>query len=555
MNKQTTVLSIYLLFIPVVASSQWQAGGVPVSTTGYDKSFIATVADGANGAVFVWSDGVNQATGHDLFAQRIDAAGVPMWAPNGTPVCARPGHQLNGAVVTDGSDGFIIVWDDQRAGDRDVYAQRFDAAGNALWAPNGVPVCILTGVQSGPHIVPDGSGGAILAWSDTRSGASDVYAQRIDGTGTVQWTPTGVALCTAPDVQAAESILITDDGDAIVVWYDRRNGGQEDIYAQRVDVTGSIEWASDGAVICAATGRQRSPVAVSDGADGAIIAWDDRRNGVDEDIFVQRVGATGVVSWTPDGVEVCGLVGRQFYPSMVTDGMGGAILAWTDFRNDGDIFAQRVDAMGSVVWAVNGLGVSTAISSQSFCQVVADGAGGAIVAWGDLRDGYDIYAQHLEATGTAQWTPDGVAVANGGWIEEHAVLVPIDGSGAIFAWLDYRSEPGIYAQKIDSEGTPTAIMPETRTPRLTVSDAYPNPFSAGASLDLELPVTVDVTVSVFDVTGKRVRRGRTEQIAAGTKQLTFDGRDDTGRLLPSGVYFCRIKAAGETITRKMVIAR
>lgn len=62
-------------------------------------------------------------------------------------------------------------------------------------------------------------------------------------------------------------------------------------------------------------------------------------------------------------------------------------------------------------------------------------------------------------------------------------------------------------------------------------------------------------IQVFDVAGRRVRDERTSQLAAGWRDVAFDGRDDSGRMLPSGVYFYRVNAAGATITKKMVIAR
>jgi hypothetical protein len=44
-------------------------------------------------------------------------------------------------------------------------------------------------------------------------------------------------------------------------------------------------------------------------------------------------------------------------------------------------------------------------------------------------------------------------------------------------------------------------------------------------------------------------------MAPGWRTVAFDGRDDGGRLLPSGVYFCRVTAAGASVTRKIVLAR
>ena len=84
---------------------------------------------------------------------------------------------------------------------------------------------------------------------------------------------------------------------------------QFDIYAQRVNAAGSPQWTADGVALCTAANDQRDPTIVSDGAGGAIVTWDDRRNG-GYDIYAQHVpvppNAVAIVSF--DAVEVDGVV-------------------------------------------------------------------------------------------------------------------------------------------------------------------------------------------------------------------------------------------------------
>ncbi len=63
--------------------------------------------------------------------------------------------------------------------DWDVYAQKLDANGNALWAPNGVVVSDAIEIQGHPKNIPDGQGGSIFVWQDKRSGFYDIYVHRI----------------------------------------------------------------------------------------------------------------------------------------------------------------------------------------------------------------------------------------------------------------------------------------------------------------------------------------------------------------------------------------
>ena len=145
------------------------------------------------------------------------------------------------------------------------------------------------------------------------------------------WVQDGVAICTATGGQWSPMIVSDGAGGAIVTWYDSRNGST-DIYTQRVNASGSVQWAADGVAISTATGAQQYPTITSDGAGGAIVTWSDNRSG-NYDIYVQRVNTSGSVQWTTDGVALCTAAGDQQYPTIISDGAGGAIVTWYDSRS------------------------------------------------------------------------------------------------------------------------------------------------------------------------------------------------------------------------------
>src|SRR5439155_11269911 len=163
---------------------------------------------------------------------------------------------------------------------------------------------------------------------------------------------------------------------------------------------------------CTAAIDPYSPMIVSDGAGGAIIAWQDYRSGTKWDSFAQRVNAAGVPQWTANGVALCTAAGDQRSPTIISDGAGGAIVAWQDARGGNyDIYAQRVSAAGVSQWNADGVALCTAANDQIYPTIASDGAGGAIVTWQDARSGnYDIYARRVSAAGARQWTADGVAL-------------------------------------------------------------------------------------------------------------------------------------------------
>jgi hypothetical protein len=306
----------------------------------------------------------------------------------------------------------------------------------------------------------------------------------------------------------------------------------------------------------------------SDGAAGAIITWYDRRSPANGyDIYAQRINASGAVSWTANGVALCTDPNDQFSPVIVPDGAGGAIATWMDYRTPAtpetgsttDIYAQRISASGLLQWTANGVSVCSAPENQAYPSISQDGVGGALVAWHDWRGGTttDVYAQRISSAGIMSWTADGIAVSTSADNQASARIVSDGEGGAFVAWNDQRSgNYDIYAQRVGSNGAiPSGVRDTPSASAVALSPNYPNPFSSETAIDLDVRHDAAVEIEVFDVAGRRVRQIDAGRPGRGLTHLNFDGLDDGGRPLSSGVYFYRVKAAGQTFTRKMVIAR
>ena len=111
------------------------------------------------------------------------------------PVCTAEHIQEFPFVVTDGAGGVIAIWHDVRNGNRDIYAQRINAEGEMQWSLNGIAVYAGEHEQGWPVAVSDGAGGAIIAWGDGRNNRLDIYAQRVDANGKILWDTAGVQVC------------------------------------------------------------------------------------------------------------------------------------------------------------------------------------------------------------------------------------------------------------------------------------------------------------------------------------------------------------------------
>jgi hypothetical protein len=384
------------------------------------------------------------------------------WSSNpstNNPICTASFTQEYPAITSNGSGGAIITWQDLRSNSYyDIYAQLINSGGVIVWTSNGVAISTADDEQQYPAIISDGTGGAIITWQDRRNGTDwNIYAQRINSEGAVQWTANGVAICTAVEEQVNPKIVSDGTGGAIIVWADLRSGAAHDIYAQLINSAGLVQWTENGVAICTATSTQGYPSIISDFNNGAIISWHDFR-GTSYDIYAQRINSSGSAQWTANGVIVSSAANDQLYPTMVSDNFNGAIITWKDNRNgNNDIYTQRINSSGAPQWTANGVAICTAADEQINPKIVSDGSDGAIITWTDNRSGSnnDIYARRINSGGVAQWTANGVEICTASDIQSQPDIINDGGSGAIITWSDFRSgtKSDIYAQKINSSGS------------------------------------------------------------------------------------------------------
>ena len=103
------------------------------------------------------------------------------------------------------------------------------------------------------------------------------------------------------------------------------------------------------------------------------------------------------------------------------------------------------------------------------------------------------------------------------------------------------------------QATPTAVA--TLTPRFSVRAAVPNPFNGESTVEYDLAAQDHIDIGVYDVAGHRVREIESGTRGAGEHVVRWDGREDNGTEAPSGVYFFRLKDAGQVLTERVVRVR
>ncbi|HTK32368.1 MAG TPA: hypothetical protein VL332_10435 [Candidatus Saccharimonadaceae bacterium] len=309
------------------------------------------------------------------------------------------------------------------------------------WVVGGVPVRRASTGIARPRVVPDGANGAIVGWIDGRSPEfATVFLRRVLATGAMApgWPYDGLEITPASGANASDLSLVSDGaGGAFVVWNWLGSG----VRVTRVTGSGAFApgWTNDGVRVTTSTGA--NPAAAADGAGGVLVAWSQ------SGIHAQRVSPAGALAWPSGGVSLSSSGGT---PDVASDGAGGAIVSW----NSG-VHIQRVDATGVPLWAAGGISLATGANAH----LVADGSGGAIVAFQALGSGQDLYAVRLDATGAvvAGWTPGGTAVSTAPFDQRDERLVADGAGGAVICWTDFRrdatnSTGDIFAERLTADG-------------------------------------------------------------------------------------------------------
>jgi hypothetical protein len=119
----------------------------------------------------------------DLYAQRIDSMGNNLWGEKRIAICTNGSNQSDLSIVTDGSGGFIVAWQDYDGHSRYIFTQRVDASGNVLWDKDGINLGRYYYPYRDFEMVANGSGGAIIVREEGESLEPRIFSQVVDNNG------------------------------------------------------------------------------------------------------------------------------------------------------------------------------------------------------------------------------------------------------------------------------------------------------------------------------------------------------------------------------------
>jgi Secretion system C-terminal sorting domain len=355
-----------------------------------------------------------------------------------------PGEQTTPIVEPTSDGGCWVLYYSNASGNYDVYLQKLDADGNVQWG-NGF--LVSDNAQNSWitewDFAVDANDNAIVCTNDVRDGVDwDVYGYSIAPDGTFNWGADGVTLSNTDADDLAQQIMVASNGDVVFGWM-----SDSVVNLRRINPAGADVW--DPAIIEISS---EFPVSIprfaptSDGgfllqylvAQGSMF-WSPKH------LYINRFDTAGQPQWAADGValNVQGGFGIQMRPDLISDGNDGAISYWYGDPVFGQLqaYVQHTRNDGIVLWDVDGMLVSTSPDLHFMPSAALDEANGFIYLVYGTSNGaqsqYGVGAQKLDMNGNRLWTDNGVVVVPLGDNQpysEYGFLA--DGGGVMLSWLE-----------------------------------------------------------------------------------------------------------------------
>ncbi len=525
----------------------WGDDGVELSnSTSFDVSPKVCVTSSGN-TVITWQ------SEYVIIMQKITPDGTLLWGANGITLSCANTYSWPQPLAVDNDEILLKFFEDSGppySPTRYILMQRFDTDGNAVWASDTV-VSNTGGISAWTQvfsIVNDNNNGCFIAWHDDRDSNMDAssFIQHVNSDGSVEFTVNGVELSTEsyrekfyPDIAFNPTT-----NELYAYWFetdsDQNNHG---ISGQKLDEIGNRLWTDNGKTIIDVSSLYVLPFAVRQANDDVIILYEEGINGMDSYIKAMRLDSDGNFVWTGNSVTLCSVASEKVHNECSQFGNNQLIAAWEDDRNGAkDIYAQNITFEGLLGVIENGFieGNVTLNGGSGFATDVEVTAGSVTVN-PDYSGDYVITI--------AQGTYEVTASLDG--YEPETVSGVVVTSGNTTSGIDFTLEPVVNSEDI--------IVAETK-----LIGNYPNPFNPSTTISFETTNSHELSqIEIYNLKGQKVKTldilesaGPSPFFADGVGySIIWNGTDDGGKPVSSGVYFYKLKSGNFEQTKKMILLR
>ena len=516
---------------------------------------VQAVADGAGGSYVVWIDkrnGNNSGLGTGIYAQHLNAAGVPLLASNGKRLFQTGSRDIFGMKAVPWQNGLLVAWVQGAfgIGGDTVRCQYYSAAGDAQWSiPTVVAYRTLPSViyesEQGLNILPTSTGATITHALALNGGSNRFTFNKIGLTGALSFPNNDRQTVVVPPSGFALDYYhtVSDGGDGFYLVASSGGLGAE-IYAQHFSAAGATTWANYTVISAGGpSGRGSDWQPIVDPAGNLYLAL--TSNGGDP--LVSKVLPSGALGWAAPGyVALSTDPAFQTNPHAIWHS-NALWMIWEDARGgsgsfDYKCYAQKIDATGTVAWAAGGVPVYGLSAGAPRPKLAPSDNGSVMAFYTTDTNGANLRAQKILPTGSLAFAAPGVilhSVADNRPYElDYVPVGQPNGSVQVF-WSSPGAAPtgrDICAVRIQNSGT--LLRAELAAEMLGFA-VYPNP--AANELKLQFPKgDQPLGLRLYDAQGRLVRA------FADATALSVRG-------LPTGLYVLRAMLAGQAVSQRLMV--
>lgn len=572
-----------------------------------------SILQDSSGDYVLWN--VRFAATTDLVLHRMDNLGnLLMSSPQVTSLNVMDDSCNPPCLHTLADGGLMLSYKYNSLEEKQLMLVRFDSSYALLWDHPVVLIANAEQAFSGQaKLSVTAAGWAWLVWIqvNTYSGEKELKAQYISPSGMAAWGNSGMSVSgSSHDILHPLSLAIADKGfffwlgkignqvavrrqvmnsigvcalDAggtpmvsrlagiavlldvvatedkyLVFWADSRNG-PENIYYQLCDVAMNPLLEPEGRPLCPEGNWYVDQISSQGMPDGkvAVFAYSPSHNASN----AQRISTQGTRLWTDAGIQL------PFQAYRISDVFGGEALTllYQTSLTLSELRLQKMAGDGSLLYGNEGHLIAEGLQYNFDAQLIKFANGSMGCTWSDSFSSYgyrDVFVRYINPQGMA--LGDGPELLCEAWLEQSGIRTAVIGNSAMVAWTDARAGilnsenyiNAIYATLIDAIPTgisdPVLLAPATAVLRQN----YPNPFNPDTIIAFELPESGTASLKVYNTKGQLVRQLHANQLlAAGNHTVVWDGCDEQGRCVGSGIYLYRLSFRDQSVSRKMLLAK
>jgi hypothetical protein len=448
---------LFAFILPLSALAQWSndpANPKLVCDEADYQSDVQMTTDGNGGVIVYWRDRRNDGVNYQVYGQRYDPNGNALWEPTGRllidPV-DNIGHFA--AYFYEQDNRLLIVWYDEQGGypqaDDRLYVNEFDVNGNRLWAND-----LTLGFEDANGALSAGyySHVALSRYGDNVLVLMQVNTYGYDRLRVTSFHMNGFLVGPVNGIEKGPldvgiAWMTADQMGGAYLFYSTGNGAGAHVYTMHINFLLQDSWGEWVNATAGSGGLNYQFAAVGD-PTGAVFTWEGYGDGLD--IFTRRVSIDGSYGWNGDIKTVVNAPGTQGqFNWLIRDNK--IYIFWRDARpgvSPGlyDIYTQKYDINGDFYYATNGVPVSTGIQNYDPAVRLSWAENNSIVV--SHVSSIGLISHKINDSGVQEWAPNGILSCTPANNPSSTILVQRTSGNRIYiAWdkfLNFGGRDGIY---------------------------------------------------------------------------------------------------------------